>query len=363
MTIDTVPGVAQFQHGDLVFAKVKGYPFWPARIDCVRLEKCRKKRQKNKPDDQNSYWPIFFYGTHETLWINESDLRPFEENRASLGAASKKSKFREAMVEAFTNPLKFFQFNSDDNDKIEKWLDGQDDIESNDTAWTLLEQEELEKEKLRAETEKENQKKKEIEQINIDPIIKDYKKALVKLEDIEVNDSVGGMYDVPCYGQVIEKNADSIKVQFYTRKKTTVSDYILKKKDTDDITETRQGYLFYHLKEEHIEYIKQGRVDVMRFSTDYPHDVIDKEWNKWNNFNMKLQGRENEAEELQDDNEETDDGDNKRRRRSRRVDAPTSSPPKRTKLEETEKLPEKENSKDDEKENLPEKFDETPAED
>ena len=30
------------------------------------------------------------------------------------GAASKKSKFREAMVEAFTNPLKFFQFNSDE---------------------------------------------------------------------------------------------------------------------------------------------------------------------------------------------------------------------------------------------------------
>ena len=54
------------------------------------------------------------------------------------GAASKKSKFREAMVEAFTNPLKFFQFNSDENDKIEKWLDGQDDVESNDTAWTLL---------------------------------------------------------------------------------------------------------------------------------------------------------------------------------------------------------------------------------
>ena len=90
MTTDTVPGVAQFQHGDLVFAKVKGYPFWPARIDCVRLEKCRKKRQKNKPDDQNSYWPIFFYGTHETLWINESDLRPFEENRSSLGLVHSK---------------------------------------------------------------------------------------------------------------------------------------------------------------------------------------------------------------------------------------------------------------------------------
>lgn len=89
MTADTAPGISQFQHGDLVFAKVKGYPYWPARIDCVRLEKCRKKRQKNKPEDQNSYWPIFFYGTHETLWIIESDLRPFEENRSSLGGRIK----------------------------------------------------------------------------------------------------------------------------------------------------------------------------------------------------------------------------------------------------------------------------------
>ena len=75
-------------------AKVKGHPFWPARIDCVRLEKCRKKKQKNQPEDQNSYWPIFFYGTHETLWINEADMRPFEANRETLGAACKKPKFK-----------------------------------------------------------------------------------------------------------------------------------------------------------------------------------------------------------------------------------------------------------------------------
>ena len=65
---------------------------------------------------------------------------------------------------------------------------------------------------------------------------------------MQIGDSIGGMYDVPCYGQVIDKTENGIKVQFYTRKKTTPSDYILKKKDTDTITVQRQGYIFYHLK-------------------------------------------------------------------------------------------------------------------
>ena len=72
------------------------------------------------------------------------------------------------------------------------------------------------------------------------------------------------MYDVPCYGQVIEKHADSIKVQFYTRKKTTVSDYILKKKDTDDITEKRQGYLFYHLKQVFLSELNLPTIEIFR---------------------------------------------------------------------------------------------------
>ena len=69
------------------------------------------------------------------------------------------------------------------------------------------------------------------------------------MADINIGDSIGGMYDVPCYGQVIDKVDNGIKVQFYTRKKTTPSDYIIKKKDTDTITTQRQGYIFYHLKQ------------------------------------------------------------------------------------------------------------------
>ena len=54
----------------------------------------------------------------------------------------------------------------------------------------------------------------------------------------------------------------------------------------------------------------------MRFTADYSHDAIDKEWNKWNNHTLRLQGIEVEEEqsaEIDDDAEQ----DGKRRRRSR----------------------------------------------
>jgi len=311
--------VSLYQHGDLVFAKVKGHPFWPARIDCVRLEKCRKKKQKNQPEDQNSYWPIFFYGTHETLWINEADMRPFEANRETLGAACKKPKFKEAMIEAFTNPCILFQFEPSDGENIDKWLNG-DEVEETETNWVHMELEEIEKEKAKAEQEskkKKHDKGGEVESEFVDIVSKEFEKALFKVADINIGDSIGGMYDVACYGQVIDKTANGIKVQFYTRKKTTPSDYIIKKKDTDTITTQRQGYIFFHLKQENIEYLKQGRIDIMRFTALFSHDAIDKEWNKWNNHTLRLQGIQVEEEhgaEAEDDTEQ----DGKRRRRSRR---------------------------------------------
>lgn len=47
------PVMEIFQHGDRVFAKVRGYPCWPARVDgtCEVQGKLR--------------YNVFFYGTYE----------------------------------------------------------------------------------------------------------------------------------------------------------------------------------------------------------------------------------------------------------------------------------------------------------
>jgi len=46
--------MVDFQIGDHVFAKIRGYPFWPARIDEI---------VRNREDIR--YINVFFYGTHQ----------------------------------------------------------------------------------------------------------------------------------------------------------------------------------------------------------------------------------------------------------------------------------------------------------
>ena len=67
-----------FVPGDLVFAKVKGYPAWPARITSqINPAKFR----------------VFFYGTFERADIKKSELWPYNlENKNKYGPPNMKRK-------------------------------------------------------------------------------------------------------------------------------------------------------------------------------------------------------------------------------------------------------------------------------
>ena len=67
-----------FVQGDLVFAKVKGYPAWPARIT----------QQIN-----TAKFRVFFYGTYEHADIKKSELWPYnQENKDKFGPPNLKRK-------------------------------------------------------------------------------------------------------------------------------------------------------------------------------------------------------------------------------------------------------------------------------
>lgn len=81
----------QFSIGDLVFAKVKGYPAWPAKITKYN----------------NKKYSVYFYGTGETANIKVEDLFQYAESKEKFATDKnlKRSNFREAIeqIEAALN--------------------------------------------------------------------------------------------------------------------------------------------------------------------------------------------------------------------------------------------------------------------
>ncbi|KAJ7369715.1 PC4 and SFRS1-interacting protein [Desmophyllum pertusum] len=110
--------------GDLIFAKMKGFPHWPARIDLPAPgEKIPKKK-----------YAIFFFGTHETAVMLAKDLFPYEENKDKFLKNSNRKGFKEACVEIEENPKVKWGMRGQDEEELEEELEEEEEEESEESV-------------------------------------------------------------------------------------------------------------------------------------------------------------------------------------------------------------------------------------
>ncbi|KAK4301045.1 hypothetical protein Pmani_026781 [Petrolisthes manimaculis] len=90
-----MPKTDSFKPGDAVFAKVKGYPHWPARIEQFEPDPSGKHLKK---------YPVLFYGTYETAQLKPDDIFLYKDNLERFGKPQKRRGFNEGLWEIVHNP-------------------------------------------------------------------------------------------------------------------------------------------------------------------------------------------------------------------------------------------------------------------
>ncbi|KAG5454432.1 hypothetical protein CSKR_113102 [Clonorchis sinensis] len=80
--------------GDKIFAKVKGHPHWPCRINLLPPDVHIPKGK----------FPIFFYGTHEVYFLGPKDIFPYEKYKAKYAVSRNKPLFQAGLREIEENP-------------------------------------------------------------------------------------------------------------------------------------------------------------------------------------------------------------------------------------------------------------------
>ncbi|KAI7821052.1 hypothetical protein BC939DRAFT_456375 [Gamsiella multidivaricata] len=90
--------------GTTVFAKLKGYPWWPARIE---NEDDLPENVSSKKPKQRPIWPVFFFGSYDYGWFGTSELKTFDPASAEKAKASlrKGNALRTALSEALDPSL------------------------------------------------------------------------------------------------------------------------------------------------------------------------------------------------------------------------------------------------------------------
>ncbi|KAL3267155.1 hypothetical protein HHI36_011294 [Cryptolaemus montrouzieri] len=118
----------KFEIGDLVWAKLKGYPPWPARV-------VKPSPTTKKPSKKNMRW-IYFFGSENYAWIEPDQIKPYYEYKEQLSNA-KYSSFKQAMekIEEYIDKKKADPTYELDMPEVKKKKTETDDATPKKVSW------------------------------------------------------------------------------------------------------------------------------------------------------------------------------------------------------------------------------------
>ncbi|CEP16389.1 hypothetical protein [Parasitella parasitica] len=113
-------GRTEYLPGTTVFAKLKGYPWWPARIEVDSNVPAKVLKQKSKA--KNALYTVFFYGSRDYGFFGPDAIRPFDTEHVENDLKAKKFKTKdlEMAVRQALNPSLLAQIQADEDDEDEQ---------------------------------------------------------------------------------------------------------------------------------------------------------------------------------------------------------------------------------------------------
>ncbi|CAG8574086.1 4595_t:CDS:2 [Paraglomus brasilianum] len=86
-----------YQPGNKVYAKLRGYPWWPARIEDE--SELPSSVLAQKPKGSQKVWSVRFFGTRDYAWMPPRQLREFDKQLAEESLEKLKGKRKEKLLE------------------------------------------------------------------------------------------------------------------------------------------------------------------------------------------------------------------------------------------------------------------------
>ncbi|KAH9360392.1 hypothetical protein HPB48_008382 [Haemaphysalis longicornis] len=95
---------ATYRFGDPVWAKMKGYPPWPAKV-------IRPPVHPKRPARKTPMQCVCFFGTNDSAWIPEDQLMPYAAGKQVYARPLKMAKFQESLdaIEHYVNAKSYPQ--------------------------------------------------------------------------------------------------------------------------------------------------------------------------------------------------------------------------------------------------------------